>query len=432
MEEFGTPRGVETHELDGTTGRSLVLLEEDTDTGLKTLRAATGSAVATATEKRLEPKADGALHFEELGVAVVSQPADQVLEASAAAEGGAGIIAVEPERRVHVLEGVPVVGARSDEYLWGYRDAVVNLTDGLAPRAPGAVAAAPMAAALVESQATWGLQAVKAVHSCRSGAGINVAVLDTGFDPNHPDFAGRNVTMQSFIPGETADDGHGHGTHCIGTALGPKCPPLMPRYGVAYEAEIFVGKVLSNGGSGGDAGILAGINWAVANGCAVISMSLGARVRLGQAPSRVFENVARRAARRGSLIVAAAGNDSQRPGRVEPVSHPANCPSILAVAAVDVNGAVASFSNGGLNPNGGKVDVSGPGVNVYSSWPMPTRYRRLNGTSMATPHAAGVAALLAEANPAVRGAALGALLVSRALPGTLPAVDVGAGMVQAP
>ncbi len=99
-------------------------------------------------------------------------------------------------------------------------------------------------------------------------------MLDTGFDVGHPDFAGRRVVTQSFVPGEQAQDGHGHGTHCIGTDCGPRQPGQLPRYGIAYEAEIYAGKVLSNAGSGTDAGILAGIQWAIANGCQVISMSL--------------------------------------------------------------------------------------------------------------------------------------------------------------
>lgn len=103
-----------------------------------------------------------------------------------------------------------------------------------------------------------------------------MAVLDTGLDLDHPDFAGRQIYAESFINGETADDGNGHGTHTIGTSCGAKKPHTDPRYGVAYEAEIYAGKVLSNGGSGDDSGILAGIEWALSNGCQIISMSLGA------------------------------------------------------------------------------------------------------------------------------------------------------------
>ena len=104
----------------------------------------------------------------------------------------------------------------------------------------------------------------------------------------------------------------------------------------------------------------------------------------------------------------------------------------MAVAALDSNLGVAFFSNRGINPNGGQIDIAAPGVNVFSSWPMPTRYRRLQGTSMATPHVAGIAALYAEADPNARGAALWQALVGGARRLPIAAVDVGAGLVQAP
>ena len=122
---------------------------------------------------------------------------------------------------------------------------------------------------------------------------------------DHPDLTGRRITAQSFIEGQQVQDGHGHGTHCIGTACGARRPGILPRYGVAYEAEIFAGKVLSNQGSGGDGGILAGIQWAITNGCAIVSMSLGAPVQAGQPFSQVFEQAARRALARGTLIISA-------------------------------------------------------------------------------------------------------------------------------
>ena len=133
-----------------------------------------------------------------------------------------------------------------------------------------------------ESQATWGLQATGVIASDYTGAGIKVAVLDTGMDLEHPDFEGRAITSRSFVSGQAVQDGNGHGTHCIGTACGPA--DVVPRYGIASQAEIFAGKVLSNAGSGSDAQILAGINWAVANGCPVISMSLGADVAMAHPP----------------------------------------------------------------------------------------------------------------------------------------------------
>ena len=437
----------------GTTGRTLVLFEQgEAQAGLEAVQATIGVEVVTASGNEGAPAEGGGVLFESLGVAVVDAPPEQVLQAA----GARAIIAVEPDRVVEALEasqyappdltngqaalpqyGAPALpvaqageaGGRSAEYLRGYRDAVLHLTD---PVAGGAAAAQAAIAAVDESQATWGLQVTKVVNSCRTGTGIKVAVLDTGFDLAYPDFDGRTIEPRSFVANQEVQDGHGHGTHCIGTALGAKCPGVRPRYGVAYEAEIFAGKVLSNAGSGSDSGILAGIEWAIQNGCAVISMSLGARTRPGQPFSQVFESVAKRAQEQGSLIIAAAGNDSQRPASLSPVSHPANCPSIMAVAAMDVQGAVARFSNCGINPDGGQIDIAGPGVDVHSSWPLPTRYRRISGTSMATPHVAGIAALYAEGDATARGAALGRALTGGAMRLTLPSSDVGAGMVQAP
>jgi subtilisin len=298
--------------------------------------------------------------------------------------------------------------------------------DGLAEPVPEA------ALALSEAELTWGLQLTRAGFSRQTGAGIRVAVLDTGMDLQHPDFATRVVQSQSFVPGQTVQDGHGHGTHCIGTSCGPAAPQRLPRYGVATGAEIFAGKVLSNQGSGADRGILAGIQWAIVNSCAVVSMSLGAPTRIGTPPSVIFEQVGQRALRAGTLIVAAAGNESDRPSIINPVGHPANCASIMAVAAVDQQLRVARFSNAGLNAQGGQVDIAAPGVSIHSTWPRPVLYNRISGTSMATPHVAGIAAQLAEANPAARGAALWALLVQTARRLPLLARDVGAGLVQAP
>ncbi|WP_324278014.1 S8 family serine peptidase [Blastococcus brunescens] len=176
----------------------------------------------------------------------------QVAMLQSADAPGRRVLSVSPELVHHVLQDVL-------EYTRAYRDGVDDLAQRVLHAADGnghgAVTGA-RAAPLFEDtpQATWGIQAVRADSSPRSGRGIGVAVLDTGFDLEHPDFAGRNVTAQSFVPGEQAQDGHGHGTHCIGTSCGPRSPSTGPRYGVAYEADVFVGKVLSDAGSGTDGG----------------------------------------------------------------------------------------------------------------------------------------------------------------------------------
>jgi subtilisin len=432
----------------GTTGRFLVLLREDTDAGAAMLSRVSGLRVASAAdfEGGAAPEDFGgadALILPQLGICVVDAPPDQIQALGASVED-TGVLAIEPERVVYAIQDGPMsdpgmLGSASGlgtqpvslEYLRGYRDAVNHLYDKLTGTVAEEVAA-EAAPVFAETELTWGLQATEVPASRFTGQGIRVAVLDTGLDLAHPDFTGRRITAQSFIEGQQAQDGHGHGTHCIGTACGPRRPGILPRYGVAYEAEIFAGKVLSNQGSGGDGGILAGIQWAITNGCAIVSMSLGAPVQAGQPFSQVFEQAARRALARGTLIIAAAGNESRRPQRIAPVGHPANCPSIMAVGAIDRRMQVAFFSCGGLNPQGGQVDLAGPGVDIRSSWPRPTLYNTINGTSMATPHVAGIAALWAESDQTFRARALMSMLIQSARRLPLMARDVGAGLVQAP
>ncbi|MGD9702673.1 MAG: S8 family serine peptidase [Acidimicrobiia bacterium] len=420
----------------GETGRLLVLLDPDrTDAARRSMTRSAGLRLSAA------PTGDGAelgaalasgdsLLFEHLDVAVVDAAGEQMAALELLLRDDAGILAVEPERYVYAIDETGLAG-----YVEGFRDGVAELAErvlGMAqPDADGPDARAG-AQAFTDTDTTWGLKATGVTSTTYTGKGVRVAVLDTGFDNGHPDFAGRIVTRASFINGETPDDGHGHGTHCIGTSCGSRSPGRLPRYGIASEAEIYAGKVLSNQGRGSDSGILAGINWAIANQCSVISMSLGAPTTLGQPYSKIFEQVALRALAAGALIVAAAGNDSARPGAVRPVGHPANCPSIVAVGAVDSSLKIAGFSNGGLTRSGGQIDLAAPGVAVVSALPRPRLYASWSGTSMATPHVAGIAALHAEANPGTRGGALGWLLLQSAQRMTLANRDVGGGLVQAP
>ncbi|MFO0592360.1 MAG: S8 family serine peptidase [Polyangiaceae bacterium] len=315
------------------------------------------------------------------------------------------------------------------EYLRGYRDGVNRLIDALLEQSgPKQVEAS--IAGVNEKTITWGLAATLAARSPFTGRGVKVAILDTGIDLTHPDFADRNIVFQSFVDGEEVQDGHGHGTHTAGTACGPRSPSKPPRYGVACDAELYVGKVLSNEGSGGDIGILAGIDWALRNGCRVISMSLGS----ASPPLQAYDNAGAEALKRGAIVIAAAGNESERSsGLIAPVGSPANAATIMAVAAVDVNMDIADFSCAGRksDPRGRQVDIAGPGVDVLSSY-KGGRYRRLSGTSMATPHVAGLAALLLEANPQLTGPQLWELLTSSSRRLFLAVTDVGAGLAQAP
>ena len=254
------------------------------------------------------------------------------------------------------------------------------------------------------------------------GNGIKVCILDTGIDLNHADFAGRTMVTASFIPGETVQDGHSHGTHTAGTACGPLKPAgAVPRYGIAYGASLYIGKSLPNSGRGTDGTVLAGMNWAIANKCEVVSMSIGAR----ETAQTLYTKAGQKALDNGLLFIAASGNDSARPGTIATTGAPGNSPTIMAVGGVDSN--LDMY----VKSNGGKVEIAGPGVGVLSSIP-GSLYGNKTGTSMATPHVSGIAALWAETDSTLRGQALWDKLVATAKAVPFPATDVGAGLVQAP
>jgi Subtilisin-like serine proteases len=415
-----------------TTGRYIVLLRPDKPrSSVRRLTELTGVKVVHSRGRDPKPRAPAekcAIVFDHIGVALLYCSADAGRTiARAAAEGDHTILAVEPERRVHAW-GMGHDPLR-DAYLKGYRDGVEDLVRRLTQGDGDTPLQLPVIAPV---NATWGVTAVGADRAPYTGKGVRIAILDTGLDLDHPDFRGRSITPRSFIEGESQQDGNGHGTHCAGIAAGPAAPDGVPRYGVASQAELFIGKVLSDEGGGSDGSVLQGIDWAIENQCQIISMSLGSPAQAGESHSAVFETVAQRALQAGTLIVAAAGNESQRPEHIAPVGHPANCPSILAVGAIDENMRVAPFSCGGLSPGGGEVDLSAPGVDIASSWPMPQGHHTISGTSMATPFVAGIAALHAEAGPGLRAAALAERLAETARRLEEPPRDVGAGLVQAP
>jgi subtilisin family serine protease len=309
---------------------------------------------------------------------------------------------------------------------------------------------------------TWGVKAVGADTSPFSGDGIVAAVLDTGIDDSHPAFAGVDIVQKDFT-GEGNGDQHGHGTHCAGTIFGRDTDGT--RIGVAPGVKrALIGKVLGAEGGSSDQ-IARAIQWAVDNGANVISMSLGIDfpgfVKLLEeafgfptelATSlalegyrtnvQLFERLAlliRAQAAFGLVAVttAAAGNESRRdedPNFEINVSPPAVAEGIISVAALGQGAqglTVAPFSNTGAN-------VSGPGVGIVSA-KAGGGLTVKSGTSMATPHVAGLAALWAERIKTI--SPLGGLEVTSRLigsatteglqPGFDP-IDIGAGLVRAP
>ena len=307
----------------------------------------------------------------------------------------------------------------------------------------------------------WGVKAVGADTSPFSGDGIVVAVLDTGIDASHPAFSGVNIIQKDFT-GEGDGDQNGHGTHCAGTIFGRTT--ASTRIGVAPGVKkALIGKVLGTQG-GSSEQIVNAIQWAVENGANVISMSLGIdfpglveRLQMAGFPPalatsralegyranvQLFERLASLIRAQGAfgqatVIIAAAGNESRRnenPDFEIAVSPPAVSEGIISVAALGESAqglTVASFSNTGAN-------VSGPGVKIVSA-KAGGGLIGLSGTSMATPHVAGVAALWAEKIKAV--AVLSPLLLTARLIGSastnglqpgLDPFDLGAGLVHAP
>jgi subtilisin len=403
------------------TGRFLMTFKEGaTAAATKTLQSKRGLRVANARDYKdqaVDLAAMGDAHavvFPEIGVALVggAAAAEHGITAAEFVADDSATHSVDPEYFMFATQINP------GDYLRGVLRTAEMIYEDLGA-VPGAAALGDVSATAVG--ATWGLTACRVPPSHFDGNGIKVAVLDTGFDLGHPEFAGRAIVPNTFV-GQPVQDLHGHGTHTAGTACGPQSPPgPLQRYGIAFRAQMFIGKVLTNSGSGTQAQVLAGMNWAIANRCAVISMSLGAQIPVQ--PSYTAAGAAALAA--GCLIVAAAGNASNRPGTIIPTGAPGNSPTIMAVAALDSSLRVASFSCGG------KIDIAGPGVNTFSSWPRPQLHNTISGTSMATPHVAGCAALWAQSNATLRGTALRAKLTATARHLPLPATDVGAGLVQA-
>jgi subtilisin family serine protease len=209
------------------------------------------------------------------------------------------------------------------------------------------------------------------------GQSVRVAVLDTGLDGSHPDLAGAVDDVADFSTARGgAIDRVGHGTHCAGIIAARENDRGV--IGVAPECRLLIGKVLGDDGAGDDRAVAAGIDWAVAAGADVISMSLGSPT-----PSDAIAAAVRRAAAAGRFVVCAAGND----GRANSVNYPARLADVVAVGAVDRHGKLCEFSS-----RGDEVDVCGPGQDVLSTY-LNGGYARLSGTSMAAPFVAGVVAL---------------------------------------
>ncbi|GHE92700.1 hypothetical protein GCM10018785_68570 [Streptomyces longispororuber] len=265
-----------------------------------------------------------------------------------------------------------------------------------------------------------------------TGKGVKVAVLDTGVDQTHPDLKGVEVLEKNFTDAPDAKDRLGHGTHVASTLAGTGAKSGGRYKGVAPGVRILDGKVIAEGEDGGsDSSILAGMEWAVANGAKIVNMSLGSLDTPGTEP--LEEAVTRLSGK--ALFVVAAGNDGPGPGTL---NAPGSTPEALTVGSVDKNDDIAENSSRGPNADGViKPDLTAPGVDITAaaSSQVPDQtatdgYVSLSGTSMATPHVSGSAAMLLQQHPTWSGARLKAVLTSSAEPNPkLTAYQQGAGRV---
>ncbi|MCW3840960.1 S8 family serine peptidase [Micromonospora yasonensis] len=265
------------------------------------------------------------------------------------------------------------------------------------------------------------------------GKGASVAVLDTGIDATHPDLAGKIKDAVSFVPGSDTGDRRGHGTHVASTVVGSGAASGGTEKGVAPGADLVVGKVLDDNGSGLDSWIIAGMEWA-AHHAKVVNMSLGSQ-EPSDGTDPMAQAVDRLTAETGTLFVIAAGNSYGE----ATIGSPGAADAALTVAAVDGTDVRAAFSSQGprFGDNGLKPDISAPGVQILAARaaqsPGTGSYVKMSGTSMATPHVAGAAAIVAAKHPDWPAARIKDALMSasKQLAGTTP-YQVGAGRLDVP
>ncbi|WP_239516003.1 MULTISPECIES: S8 family serine peptidase [unclassified Streptomyces] len=267
-----------------------------------------------------------------------------------------------------------------------------------------------------------------------NGAGVKIAVLDTGVDSTHSDLVGKVVAEQNFTVSEDPKDRHGHGTHVASIAAGTGAKSGGKFKGVAPGASIINGKVLDDQGYGDDSEIIAGMEWAVAQGAQVVNLSLAGADYPGVDP--LEEAVNKLSAEHGVLFAIAAGNRGEYGSAT--VDSPGSADAALTVGAVDDSDVLAPFSGTGPRLGDGaiKPDVTAPGVDVTAAALSgggeggdPDGYVSMSGTSMATPHAAGAAALLKQQHPGWTGSDLKSVLTGSTKPGAYGAFQQGSGRI---
>lgn len=284
------------------------------------------------------------------------------------------------------LKNLNIIGAKSvwlpskasEKALRQHQD-VLRIDDDILISIDGKPAPAIQPAELLP----WGIDRIDAelTWNITAGNGIKVGVIDTGINKSHPDLinnikGGVNfVTQNGVINSANWNDDNGHGSHVAGTIAATD--NTIGVIGTAYHANLFAIKVLDKRGSGYLSDIISGIQWSIINGIQIINLSLGT-----SSDVQSFHDAITAAKNAGIIVVAAAGNSGGA------VNYPAAYPETIAVSAIDNTNTIASWSS-----RGQEVDLSAPGVSIYSTYKNST-YATLSGTSMAAPHVTGTAALI--------------------------------------
>ena len=299
--------------------------------------------------------------------------------------------------------------------------AVQNLSEAAAaaiandPRVERVEADQVMTAILTQSPATWGIDRVdqrarpldNSYTYSNDGSNVTVYIIDTGINFTHVDFGGRaSKGVDEVTSGGSAADCNGHGTHVAGTVGGTT-------YGVAKNVKLVAVRVLNCQGSGTTSGVIAGIDWVTANK----TLPAAANMSLGGGLSTTLNQAVARAVASGVAFAVAAGNSTANACNSSPSSEP----SAITVGATDISDRFASFSN-----FGSCVDINAPGVSITSAWySSNTATNTISGTSMASPHVAGAAALYLSANPSATPAQVTSALTSNATSGAISSVPPG-------
>ncbi len=251
----------------------------------------------------------------------------------------------------------------------------------------------------------WALAKIEATAAWKvaSGSNVTIAVIDSGIDLDHPEFASRISEGYDFVSDDTeAEDDYGHGTQVAGVAAAATNNETGIA-GLAWDARIMPVKVLDNQGHGVSSDLTCALYWVTDKGADIVNISI-----ISFGPSFGMQTAVNYAANEGVLIFAAAGNLFEEGN---PVTYPAAHDGIIAVAATDREDGHAWFSSAGSF-----VDIAAPGVSIFSPFP-PTHdeYRSVYGTSLATPHGAGLAALILSAAPGLSSKQVEAIIQQSAV-----------------